>query len=256
MKTQFAQSPDGTRIAYDVAGNGPALMLLHGAGKERRDWHKLGYTERLQSHFTVITVDLRGSGDSGLRTEIDDYAIEKIVADLHAVAGACQAPRFAVWGFSLGGNIARYLGSWSERVAALAILGVPFGPAVDEAFDQFIDEFVAKWGPVAEAYRAGELNAEKRQSAIKGRIPVWVACFQAMRTWPAISPAEMKCPTLLLAGSKNRAALSWVEANPTALESAGVRVEIVEGLTHPQEFSQIERVFPIVEPFLKRACGI
>jgi hypothetical protein len=48
MATRFGTSADGTCIAYDVTGSGPALMLLHGAGKTRRDWHKVGYVERLK----------------------------------------------------------------------------------------------------------------------------------------------------------------------------------------------------------------
>jgi pimeloyl-ACP methyl ester carboxylesterase len=256
MKPQFAESIDGAHIAYDVTGSGPALMLLHGAGKGRRDWHKLGYVERLQQDFSVIAVDLRGSGESSFLANIEDYTIEKIIADLHAVADACQVSRFAVWGYSLGGNIARYLGAWSNRVTSVAMIGVPFGPAVDEAFDQFINEFVAKWGPQADAYRAGGLNAEKRQSVIKGRIPVWVACFQAMRKWPGISPGEMQCPTLLLAGSKNKSAIQWIDANRDVLEHARVRVEIVDGLNHPQEFSQVVRVFPQVYSFLRSSHGI
>jgi pimeloyl-ACP methyl ester carboxylesterase len=55
MATKFATAEDGTRIAYDVTGQGPALMLLHGAGKTRRDWHKVGYVDRLKDDFTVIT---------------------------------------------------------------------------------------------------------------------------------------------------------------------------------------------------------
>ncbi len=256
MKPQFIESPDGTRIAYEVAGRGPALMLLHGAGKDRRDWHKPGYVERLQQDFTVISVDVRGSGDSDFLTNIEDYAIEKIVADLYAVADACQATRFAVWGYSFGGNIARYLVAWSERVVAAAVVGVPFGPAVNSEFDQFIHEFTVKWGPLADAYRAGALDAEKHQSAIKGRIPVWIACFQAMRQWPPIAPADVQHPTLLLAGSKNTSTVQWIETNRRALEDTQVQVKIVEGLNHLQEFSQVDRVFPRVNLFLKEACGI
>ena len=38
-KSQHVNTPDGTRIAYDVTGDGPALMLLHGAGKTK---HRTG----------------------------------------------------------------------------------------------------------------------------------------------------------------------------------------------------------------------
>lgn len=251
MTTQFVTSSDGARIAYDVTGSGSALMLLHAAGKTRKDWHKVGYVERLKEDFIVITVDIRGTGESEFLTNIADYAIEKICADLNAVADICDVQQFAVWGFSFGGNIARYLGAWSDRTTAIAVIGVPFGPAVDEEFDRYIDEFVKKYGPLAQAYDEGTLTEKKRKSAIKGRIPVWMACFQAMRDWPSIAPADIRCPTLLLVGTKNKRVMNWVRLNREALDSAKVHIEVIEGLTHQQEFSQIDQVYPVVSSFLK-----
>jgi pimeloyl-ACP methyl ester carboxylesterase len=251
VKTRFVTSPDGTRIGYDMTGRGPALMLLHGAGKTRKDWHKVGYVERLKEDFTVITVDIRGTGESEFLTEQSDYGIQKVCADLNAVADACEVEQFAVWGFSFGGNIARYMGAWSDRVTAIAVIGAPFGPAVDEAFDRYIDEFLEKYGPLARAYGEGELTEKERQSAIKGRMPVWVACFQAMREWPSIAPRDIRCPALLVTGTKNGSAMNWVNSHREALDSSGVQVEVIAGLSHQQEFSQIEQVYPVVSAFLR-----
>ena len=64
----FLTSPDGTRIAYDVQGNGPALLLLPGLAERRRIWQELGYVDRLCNHFQVITMDRRGMGESDLPT--------------------------------------------------------------------------------------------------------------------------------------------------------------------------------------------
>ena len=63
-KTHFVTSKDGTRIAYDVAGSGPAVILLHGGGQNRQAWHGTGYVDRLAKEFTVITIDIRGNGES------------------------------------------------------------------------------------------------------------------------------------------------------------------------------------------------
>jgi pimeloyl-ACP methyl ester carboxylesterase len=251
MSTQFITTSDGVRIAFDVIGQGPALMLLHGAGKTRKDWHRVGYVGRLKEDFRVINVDIRGSGESDCLTQIDDYAIEKICNDLEEVADACGVQQIGVWGYSFGGNIARYLGAWSNRVKAIAVIGVPFGRAVHEDFNRYIDEFIEKYGPLAKAYSEGALSEKKRKSAIKGRIPVWVACFQAMRGWPSIEAGDVDCATLLLAGTKNRSTLEWLKENDEALERAGVQVEIVEGLTHQQEFNQIDRVYPAVRSFFE-----
>jgi len=256
MSTQFVTTSDGIRIAYDVVGEGPALMLLHGAGKTRKDWHKVGYVSRLREDFRVISVDIRGSGESDCLTRIDDYAIEKICEDLEEVAGACGVQQIAVWGYSFGGNIARYLGAWSNRVKAIAVIGVPFGRAVHEEFDRYIDEFIEKYGALAKAYDEGAMSEKERKSAIKGRIPALVACLQAMRGWPSIEAGDVDCPTLLLAGTKNRSVLEWLAGNGESLERAGVQVELVEGLTHQQEFSQIDQVYPIVRSFFEGAWKV
>jgi pimeloyl-ACP methyl ester carboxylesterase len=252
MSTVFVTARDGARIAYDVVGEGPALMLLHGAGKSRVDWRKLGYIDRLVDGYTVINVDIRGSGDSDPLTQIEDYTIEKICNDLEVVAEACNVGDLRVWGHSFGGSIARYLGANSGRVKAIAVIGAPFGPAVDADFDRYIDEFIDKYGALARAYSNGEMDAKKRKSAIKGRIPVWVACFQAMRAWPAVAPGDLNCPALLLAGTKNKSVMNWLRENQYAVAAADLQVEIIDGLTHPQEFSKIDLVYPVVRAFLDR----
>lgn len=252
MSTQFVTTSDGVRIAYDVTGHGPALMLLHGAGKTRKDWHKVGYVNRLKEDFRVITVDIRGSGDSDFLTHIDDFSIDKICKDLETVADACDSQQMGVWGYSLGGNIARYLGAWSQCVKAITVVGTPFGRAVDEMFDRYIDQFIKKYGPLAKGYQDETMSEEKRKTAIKGRIPVWVACFQAMRSWPDIEVNDVMCPVLLLAGTKNKSVMEWLGGEKNSrFDRAGFQVELVEGLTHQQEFSQIDQVYNCIHNFWK-----
>ncbi len=255
MNSGSIVSSDGARIAYDVTGKGPALMLLHGAGKTRRDWHSLGYVDRLKDDFTVITVDIRGMGESGFLTEKADYEIGRICDDISAVADACSAERFSIWGYSFGGGIARYAASCLDCVTALALVGVPLGPSVDLELQGFIDGFLKKWGPVAAAYKEDTLSEEERASAARGSIPVWVAFFQAMRDWPDIGPRDIRCPTILAVGSKDPGPLDWVMKNRTTLDETGICVQIIEGLSHQQEFEEMEKVLSIILPFLKGKAG-
>jgi hypothetical protein len=45
--------------------------------------------------------------------------------------------------------------------------------------------------------------------------------------------------------------MAWVEANRRSLDGAHVGVEVIEGLSHAQEFDEVERVFPAVSSFFR-----
>ncbi len=56
---------------------------------------------------------------------------------------------------------------------------------------------------------------------------------------------------LLLADSKNKIVMEWLVENGDSVVESGLRVEINEGLTHQQEFSHIDIVYPIVRLFFE-----
>jgi pimeloyl-ACP methyl ester carboxylesterase len=90
VATRFSTSVDGTRIAYDVTGSGPALMLLHGAGKTRRDWHTLGYVERLKiEQFLTKWEDVILAAREGAALQSKG----KIKGQIPALAACFQAMR-------------------------------------------------------------------------------------------------------------------------------------------------------------------
>lgn len=99
MTTQFATTTDGFQIAYDLQGTGPALLLVHGFSNNRTLWQQHGWVEQLQHGYTVITVDLRGCGESTATTEPTDYTHTAHLADIEAVLDACDLSTGAgLWG--------------------------------------------------------------------------------------------------------------------------------------------------------------
>ena len=74
-----------------MSGSGPALLLIHGGGQTRQSWAERGYVERLNKKFTVVRMDLRGSGDSGRPNTAEAYALDTVLADILA------ADNPAVW---------------------------------------------------------------------------------------------------------------------------------------------------------------
>ncbi|MFA8384358.1 MAG: alpha/beta fold hydrolase [Pelagibaca sp.] len=70
-------------IAYEVAGNGPPLLLLHGFPQTRAMWRPL--VPALADHFTVVTADLRGYGDSGKPASMPDMSFRLMAQDMVAL---------------------------------------------------------------------------------------------------------------------------------------------------------------------------
>ena len=80
---QTVTSKDGTKIAFDKVGSGPAVILVNGAMAYRAfDPSMAQLAELLGQHFTVYNYDRRGRGDSG---DTQPFAREREIEDLQAL---------------------------------------------------------------------------------------------------------------------------------------------------------------------------
>ena len=76
-------SKDGTTIAFDKSGQGPALILVGGAFQHRAiDPSMARLAELLSPNFIVFHYDRRGRGDSG---DTAPYAVEREIEDVDAL---------------------------------------------------------------------------------------------------------------------------------------------------------------------------
>jgi len=254
MSPFFTNSPDGTRIAYERSGAGPALVLLHGGGNGRQMWQEAGYIERLQDNFTVIAPDLRGHGKSGMPAKPSDYTTDKMIQDILAVADACRVERFTIWGFSFGGKVGRYVATHSERVTKIVLMGTPLGPFISSEFRQHMVDFCTHWTPILHAQSDGvldldTLSQDDRELLKHKNIPAMMAWGQAMLNWPVVEPTDFRCPALWLVGSEDRVAMITVREYKQSLKTSKVQLHIVEGLNHGQVFDEIDRVFATMLAF-------
>lgn len=95
-------SKDGTKIAYDQRGEGPALILVDGALCYRSFGPMPGLVELLAPNFTVYNYDRRGRGDSG---DTQPYSLAREIEDLEALINEAGGSAF-VFGTSSGGALA------------------------------------------------------------------------------------------------------------------------------------------------------
>ena len=240
---------DGTRLAYDVTGSGPAILLLHGGGQTRRSWHDLGYVKRLATEFTVVTMDLRGHGESGKPEDTRAYAIDRLIEDVLAVADAAQAPRFAIWGFSVRRERrpVRCRALEARPVDGVHRHSVRCGGRrhFQDVHRRHAVEMDACCGsaPQGTARRAIVVGSRSRDMAA-WYVPVSLAWLGAMLDYPPVEPSDMPCPTLWLVGTSNQAAMPSVAAYKPKLGGTRVSLALLEGLTHPQEIERIDQTLP------------
>jgi pimeloyl-ACP methyl ester carboxylesterase len=91
---------DGVEIAYDVTGDGPVLVLVHGITESRRAWDPL--VPDLATDHTVVAVDVRGHGESAFAATYDSQAM---AGDVAAVLAALELDDPLVVGHSMGGIV-------------------------------------------------------------------------------------------------------------------------------------------------------
>lgn len=257
INTKFVTSKDGTKIAYEITGSGPAIMLLHGAGQTRAEWSRTDYVKRLAPSFTVIAVDLRGSGESDKPTRTEAYAIERMVEDLLAVADAAKAPRFHVWGFAYGGIIGRYLAARSDRVRSLAYIGIPMGEAATGVFKEAIVGFRTRWQPIIEAHDTGKLDRSTispgdYEALTKGGVKLAVAWQGALLEYPPMGPEQFNVPTLWLVGTGDTEAMASVKALEGKLAGTNVTLALVDGPTHSETLQRIDLTFDQLVEHVKK----
>jgi pimeloyl-ACP methyl ester carboxylesterase len=258
-KPQVATSPDGTKIVYEVTGSGPALLLVHGGGQTRRSWSERGYVDRLRKQFTVIAPDLRGSGESGKPMSADAYALDKVLADLLAVADAAGAKRFHLVGFGHGASIARYLAARSDRVISAVLVAGNMGPAVTGIVKEALTGMRAKWQPLVDAQAKGTLDVKALspgdRAAWEGGVAIPALALGALVDYPPLEPGEIKAPTLWLVGAADTSAMENAKQYEGKLAGTRVTLKQMSGLSYSDSFSRIEPVLMEIEPFLKSTAG-
>ncbi|HXN04469.1 MAG TPA: alpha/beta hydrolase [Candidatus Acidoferrum sp.] len=131
------KSNDGTTIAFDTQGEGPALILVDGAMGTRSSGSKPELAKLLAQHFTVYSYDRRGRGDSG---DTKPYAVEREIEDIDALIDDAGGSAF-VYGHSSGGCLALDATvKLGEKVKKLAIYEVPYNDAAEaqKAWGEYI----------------------------------------------------------------------------------------------------------------------
>ncbi|MCX7347763.1 MAG: alpha/beta hydrolase [Alphaproteobacteria bacterium] len=197
---------NGVEIAYETAGEGPPILLIHGfASTGRVNWWDTGWVKTLtEAGRQVITIDNRGHGASQKLYESHLYPATEMAEDARRLLDHLGIVQADVMGYSMGARVAAFLTiSHPERVrravfaglASRMITGVGGGEAIARALEAASRDEVTD--PGARSFR---IFAEQTRSDLKAL----AACIRSSRE--KITLHELRgitVPILVVAGDKD-----------------------------------------------------
>ena len=172
-------SADGTVIAVDRSGAGPAVVLVQGALNERADPVMAGLAAGLSRWFTVFSYDRRGRGGSG---DTRPYAVEREIEDLAAVIAEAGG-QAAVFGGSSGAGLALRAAVRNPAITRLALWEPPYH--VDGSAPPLPGDFAEQLDRLVEAGRQADAVELFLVRAVQAS-PQDVAGMRGHASWPAM----------------------------------------------------------------------
>ncbi len=141
LQHRTVASYDGTKIAYQVAGEGPAVVLANGLGGDVEAWRFL--IETLGARRKIICWDYRGLFRSAAPASWHTLGPREQAADLLPILDAEKVDRFAIVGWSMGVQVSfEVYRAVADRVAALCaingVAGRPFDTALAWRFSRHV----------------------------------------------------------------------------------------------------------------------
>lgn len=258
---QTTKSKDGTVLAYDVYGSGPALIYITGASCFRTFTPIVSDAKAFAKEFTIYNYDRRGRGDSGNTLP---WSIEREVEDIEAMINIAGGKAY-LYGHSSGAVLtleaAMRLGNKVQKVA------------IYDASYVHDQEEKAQYALLRQKIQA-MLHAGKNAAAMKGFLngigmpAVFVALlplFPGWKTMKALAPtltydmtltsdvpplkrvSSITTPTLVMAGAKSPVRINGV-ADQLAKAIPGAKLVRLEGQDH---MVSAKALLPILSDFLK-----
>ena len=251
-------------LAYEEAGEGPPVVLLHGFPHDGSLWAP--QASAFASCCRCIMPDLRGFGKSPVEPP---YSGDQYADDVAALLDRLGIERAMVGGLSMGGYIA--LALWRrhrERVRALLLADTKAGADTDETREKRRQQvaLVRERGAsvLADQLLPTMLGARTRERqphvvaitrAMIAAAPVEgiVGALEAMMNRPDSTPtlATIDVPTVVIVGSEDTAT-PVAEANRLHLGISGSRLEVIAGAGHLSNLERPAAFNHVLNEFLAR----
>lgn len=261
-------SKDGTSIAYEQSGSGPAVILVNSALSSRADARRLAAL--LSEHLTVINYDRRGRGESG---DTKPYAVEREVEDIGALIDKAGASAF-VFGHSSGAVLALEAANMlPDKIAKAALFEPPF--VVDASRPPFPADFVArvtelvatgKRSEAVEYFMIQAIGVPAEIVAQMKQAPMWAGMeklahtlpydgavmgdTQSGRPLPTTRWTAVRAPTLIIDGENSDESLHNA-ARALGAILPGSKRRTLAGQDHSVVFTRPDALAPVLTDFFE-----
>jgi pimeloyl-ACP methyl ester carboxylesterase len=220
IEMEEVKSADGTRIVYDVAGDGPALVLVDGALSTRKSNSRPEFVGLLAPHLRVYSYDRRGRGDSG---DTLPYSVEREIEDVEALIELAGGTA-SLYGHSSGGCLSLEAAcTLGDKVEKVVVYEAPYDddPDVDRGWRDYLnrlsDALAAGRGGDAVALFMQYLGTPAQQVQALRQSPAWpgleaiahtlaydhAGIIGPSRAVPLDRLAKMQAPTLAVYGTSS-----------------------------------------------------
>ncbi len=267
----FAQS-DGVRIHYVTDGEGPLVVMIHGFPDFWYTWrHQM---PQLSKHFQVVAIDQRGYNQSDQPDGVENYAIDRLVADVRAVVRHFDREKAIIVGHDWGGMVAwMFAMQHPDITERLVILNLPHpagfsrelatNPAQQEAsayarrFQQpdawksLTAEGLTFWIKDSEA-RAKYVEAFER-SSFECMLNYYVANYpRPPYREPEQAFPKVQCPTLIIHGLDDTALLPGGHNSVWEHVDNDVTLKMIPGAGHFVQHDAADKVTRTIDQWLRQ----
>ncbi|MCA1566904.1 MAG: alpha/beta hydrolase [Acidobacteria bacterium] len=255
----------GIELAYEVAGAGSPIVLLHGFPFNRTLWR-----EQVESlgghHHRVITVDLRGHGETTATRE--PATMEVMAEDVAALLDELGIARVVIGGLSMGGYVAlAFTRLFPERVRALLLADTrpqadtgearlareeTATRALGEGMQTIADAMLPKlFAPSTQAERP-EVVARVREMILNTNPQGAASALRGMAVREDHTKflREINCPALIIVGSLDQITPP-ADAELMRREIRGSRLEVIAGAGHVSNVERPAEFNRALENFLR-----
>jgi pimeloyl-ACP methyl ester carboxylesterase len=248
---------NGLEMYYEVKGEGPPLLVLHGAYMSADAMAPL--TDRLAETHRVITPDLQAHG----RTADIDRPItyEAMADDAAALLAALDVAEADVFGYSMGGGVALQLAiRHPDRVGRLVVASAGFR---SEGLYPELVEMIG--GMTAESFAGSPMETEYLRLApdpagFPTLVEKLVALDTAPQDWPEEDIRGIAAPTLVISADADvirpehsvelYRLLGGGPSEDFMTAPADAQLAILPGTTHMGMMEKLDLLVPMVEAFL------